>query len=250
MMGTMDSIGKKPMDKADIGINGLFDLLEDKVVGRISPYMDDEDFMFNGVWTKDEASGQVKKFGYEEYLSYIIRRRRNTQIFAVEKSRRMRISWLFCGLYLYDALSRKNHNNFVASRKLGSSAELLGRMRFIYEHIPREDWVVPEIKCRVDSEGKGFIRIDVPDNNSSIEAVAEGRDQLRQYTATNILLDEFAFWNDAEGSWAALKPTIEGGGHIDIVSTANRGSFMYRLLYEGDVPTDIYGVTESNDVEA
>jgi len=228
-------VGKKPSEPVDIGLGGLLDILEKQIAGRICPYEDESDFIFNAVWTRDEASGEVRKFEYEDYLDYIIKRRKGCQVFAIEKSRRMRISWLFTAIYLYDILVYKNHANYIASRKLGSSAELLGRMRFIYDHIPRTEWDVPAIKCRVDTEGKGYIRIDVPDNDSFVEAVAEGRDQLRQYTATNILLDEFAFWNDAEGSWAALKPTIEGGGHIDMISTANRGSFMYRLLYEENV---------------
>jgi len=144
----------------------------------------------------------------------------------------MFITWLMSCIYLHDILTQRNHSNFLCSQKLESSCELLERTRFIHEHLSREFWPdLPGIVTHVGPRGVGLRTVECRETGSKLEAVAQGRDQLRQYTATNILLDEFAFWDQAEESWGALKPTIEGGGHIDMVSTPELGAFMYRLLY-------------------
>lgn len=202
-----------------------------------SPFADAWDFLSRAVFTRDEARGEIRRFPAErDYLRYLVEVRPRYRIFAVEKSRRMYISWLFCGLYLYDTLTQSNHANYIGSRKLETSCELLGRIYQVYESIPAVVWPdKPQLQTHAGYSGKGYRRLDCAATGSFLEAVAQGKDQLRQYTATNILLDEFAFWEQAEESWGALKPTIEGGGHIDMVSTPELGSYMYDLLYDTGV---------------
>ena len=198
-----------------------------------SPFSDTMDFLTRAVWTVDEARGEVRQFPAElEYIRYIVEERVKHPLFAIEKSRRMLVTWTFCAVYLYDVLTERNHADFIACRKLEASCELLGRMVAIYDHIPESVWGnKPGLVRHAGYSGKGYRRLDCPENNSFVEAVAEGKDQLRQYTASNILLDEFGFWQKAEESWGALRPTVEGGGHVDMVSTPELGAFMYRLLY-------------------
>jgi len=64
-------------------------------------------------------------------------------------------------------------------------------------------------------------------------AVGQGADQMRSYTASYVMLDEVAFWEQAEASWGALKPTIQGGGKICLISSANPGFFQ--RIVEGDI---------------
>ncbi len=145
----------------------------------------------------------------------------------------MLMTWWLLGLYLYDVLTQKNHANFVGSRKLEASAYLLGpeRMYGMWERIPVALWPEkPELICE-QKQGMGFALLRCPATGSYIQAIASGADQLRQYTASNILLDEFAFFERAAETWGAVLPTIQGGGHVDVVSTANLGSYMYDLLH-------------------
>lgn len=201
---------------------------------RADPFTDAWDFLSRAVWTEDQASGRVRQFPYHlEYVRELVRQRDGCPIFCVEKSRRMVCSWTFCALYLYDTLTQPNHANYIGSRALGPSSELVDRLVFIHEHIPASVWPdKPAIKTYAGPGGQGTGVVEVPSIGSFCRAVAQGKDQLRQFTASNILLDEFAFWEKAEESWGALKPTVQGGGHIDIISTPELGSFMYRLIYE------------------
>jgi hypothetical protein len=211
-------------------------MVEELITAGFSPFADAWDFCCRAVFTRDEARGEVRPFPRYNYLAKLLDARAGHLLFAVEKSRRMYVSWFFVCIYLYDTLTQPNHANYIASRKLETSCELLGRMYQVYESIPTAIWAKkPSFICHAGPTGQGFRRLDCPAVGSHCEAVAEGKDQLRQYTASNILLDEFAFWEKAEESWSALRPTVEGGGHIDIVSTPELGSFMYELLYEGGV---------------
>ncbi len=195
-----------------------------------APFCDEWDWLCRGVITLDEAAGTVREFPQWPYLRHLTERRRalyhNPSVHAYEKSRRMLVTWWMLSLYLYDTLTQWNHANFVGSRKLEASAYLLGpqRMLGIWERIPASVWphkpqLVPETK-----NGLGFERLLCPETGSYVQAIASGADQLRQYTASNVFCDEIAFWERWSDSWSAIRPTIEGGGHVDLVTTANLGA--------------------------
>lgn len=207
------------------------------------PFSSEWDFLRRACITKDEASGQLRPFPADlehdgerrfAYLEYLTETRKQHPIFAVEKSRRMMITWWLLCLYLYDTLTQRNHANYVGSRKMESSAYLLGEERIlgVYKRIPRDVWpdkpeLIPSGKL-----GMGYSTLSCPATGSYIQAIASGADQLRQYTASNVLMDEFAFWERARESWTSIKPTIDGGGHVDMVSTPELGAYMYDLLYD------------------
>ena len=69
-----------------------------------------------------------------------------------------------------------------------------------------------------------------------VKGIAQGPDQLRQYTASAILCDEMAFWDKAEQTWGALKPTVQGGGQVTMISSAGPGFFQ--RLVEGRLTDD------------
>jgi hypothetical protein len=202
-----------------------------------SPFTDEWDFLARAVITKDEASGRLRPFPHFEYLEHLTRRRRETyyapSIHAYEKSRRLLISWWLLCLYLYDTLTQPNHANFVGSRKLESSAYFLGEERIlgVYNRIPADEWpnkprLVPGAKHK-----KGYESLHCPETGSYLQAIASGADQLRQYTASNIFADEIAFWERWQESWGAMLPCIEGGGHIDLVTTPDLGAEAEAIYY-------------------
>jgi len=200
-----------------------------------SPFTDAWDFLCRVCITKDEASGSFRAWPADyEYLQYLTQERSRHRIFAVEKSRRMMVTWWMLALYLYDTLTQANQANFIGSRKLESSAYLLGEERILglYQRIPPDVW---RGKPTIEATGKhahGYTLLKCPATGSYIQAIASGADQLRQYTASNVLLDEFAFFERAEETWGAILPTIQGGGHVDIVSTPELGAYMHELIYE------------------
>jgi hypothetical protein len=198
---------------------------------RRDPYQ----FLVDCVWTLDQASQQVRRFpdvaddvrcgcesGCKNYLQHLVTRWRHEKRLLVPKSRRVMVTWVMCGLHCWLARFFPGSTIAFVSRKQGlndseGAAELVRRVKFIEEHLPVE--VAPlEIKYN-------FARLAYPSIGSEIIGVAQGADQLRQYTLTAIFADEMAYWELASDTYSASLPTLEGGGRFTGVSSANPGFF-------------------------
>ncbi|KKW13333.1 MAG: hypothetical protein UY48_C0002G0024 [Candidatus Gottesmanbacteria bacterium GW2011_GWB1_49_7] len=192
-------------------------------------------FLTRQVFTRDEADPQapIKPFPDKEYLRLLTQRWVEEKLLAVPKSRRMLVSWALTALHLWDALLHEYRAIYIGARKLEGSEELVGRCKFIHEHL-RMPGLFPVVKTRAARASKhpeAVNALHVPETGSSIQAVAEGADQMRQYAASRYLGDEFAFWGKARATWTALKPAVEGGGQICIVSSPSPG-FMEAIVHD------------------
>lgn len=179
-------------------------------------------FVRDACFTQDEADeGRVKAFPDNPYLRHICDTWSVYKMLAIPKSRRMMLTWIMLALHLHLALFVPRSAIFVQSKKAEDSDYLLGdnRMLFIYRHLP--DWL----------HGYGLPTVQRKQfnltfsNGSIIKAVSQGADQLRGYTATAVLCDEIAFWERAHETWRALRPIVQGGGRVSLVSSAAPGFF-------------------------
>lgn len=140
----------------------------------------------------------------------------------------MLATWLFVCLYLWEAITVRGRLIFLQSKReedaVGSHTAgtgLLGRARFVLEHLPDE--LTPAYKATVN-------KIEFTSQNSTLWAIPQGPDVLRQHTASGILADEMAFQYLAEHAYTAAMPTIENGGKFTAISTANPGFFQKLFL--------------------
>lgn len=187
--------------------------------------------------TRDEADeGIIKPFPKKDYLYLIDQRFQTEKILLISKSRRMIVTWRLLALNLHEVMFKSNRTHFIQSKKAADSAYLMGddRMMFMYNRMlekhPLHPW--PRLLRKMkDNDGKGFDFLQFS-NGTSITAIAEGPDQLRQYTASRVYCTEMAFWENAEQTWKALRPTIQGGGQIVVDSSANPG-FFAEMIGEG-----------------
>ena len=178
-----------------------------------------------------DLKNPIKKFPTTEYLKQVsdVWLHADPPLVAFPKSRRMMMSWLVVLLHLHMSMFNEGSRIYFQSEKEPKSAELLDRAEFIYDHIPQElmpRWAIPVLK-----RYKKPPKIEFEKLNSFIEGVPEGARQLAQFTATAVVMDEAAFWHLGRESFAALKPTTEGGGRITVLSSAQRGWF-YDLCYD------------------
>jgi hypothetical protein len=178
-------------------------------------------FIRDCVWTRDEATGQVRRYPPHAYAELLVRRWQDHPLLVVPKSRRMVITWLFVAANYWLARFHVQAKVAFMARKLGKtdtegSSELVRRAWFIHRHVPA---LLPACEAEY-SVG----RLTFP-NGSEILALGEGADQARQHTFTSVLADEVVYWEQALETWVALRPTIEGGGRITAVSSAGKGFF-------------------------
>jgi hypothetical protein len=209
--GGHDPLGPQPLIVSPEAIAQRMDIYFD------NPWAMIED---GAIYTLDQADviNPVKLFPNRPWLQEITTEWLNEPLLAIFKSRRMTITWLFIFLHLWMVLFKEGRAVFFVSDKEEKSDELVQRAVFIYNHIPDELMLKPRIK-------PSYCYLEVPGLDSYIQGVAQGADQLRQYTASAIFADEFAFWEKARETFGASKPTIDGGGKFTCVSSPKEGFF-------------------------
>lgn len=205
---------------------------------RAHPYP----FLTECVWTLDQASQQVRRFpnyddpapscacapdGCKNYIDHLCNRWLQEKRLLVPKSRRVLVSWTMVSLHCWLARFFPGTTVAFVSRKQGlndseGAAELVRRVKFIEEHLPAELEPLPF--------QYNFARLKYPTIGSEIIGVAQGADQLRQYTLSAIFADEMAFWELAHDTYSASLPTLEGGGRFTGVSSANPGFFKQAVF--------------------
>jgi hypothetical protein len=148
----------------------------------------------------------------------------NPPLLLVPKARRMKLTWLFCAVHAWLACVRPYVNAFLVSSKEQKSIELLDRVEGILVRCPRDRYRPPTWTRQQD--------LLTLENGSHVWAVAEGADQLRQFSATAILADEIGTWSWPRASYTAMVPCIEGGGRLTLLSSAYPG--YWRELVAGE----------------
>jgi hypothetical protein len=186
-------------------------------------------FVTHFCYTLDSHDRQtpIKLFPNRQYLRELTALWLSHPLIVIAKSRQMMATWLFVCLYLWQALTIPGRLIFLQSKReedaignANAATGLLGRTRFVLDRLPPE--LKPAFKATTN-------KIEFP-NNSTIWAIPQGADILRQHTASAILSDEMAFQFQAEDAYTAAIPTIENGGQFTALSTANPGFFQ--KLYE------------------
>jgi phage FluMu gp28-like protein len=187
------------------------------------------------VWTQDEhakARGldYIRPFPQKAYLETIARIWAREPRLRIEKSRQLLITWLMASLHLHMALVSPGQRIAYQSKKFeDADAYLRDRFWFIYLHIPPA-FAVPRARYT-----RGAIEVFHEDSalpTSQIVAMAQGPEQLRQFTFSARLSDENAFQERQSEAHSAAKPTLDGGGKDTIVSSANGKNFFYQLGHE------------------
>ena len=184
-------------------------------------------FLADAVWTLDPTDKvqPVKKYPDDsspksEYLKLVANRMAEETLYCCVKHRRMIVTWTGCAMILWDAMFREGRFNAIVAAKEENSDELVRRCKFIYENIPKS--VLP---FKPDLQYK-YTELRFSEIDSTIKGFAQGTDQLRQFGCSRIFGDEVGIWSHPRQAFTAMKPTLEGGGKVTLVSTRRPGFFQ------------------------
>ena len=189
-------------------------------------------FLEHFVFTCDQhdEDNPVKPFPVDRpHIRPLVQLWLDNPLIALVKSRQMVMTWLFCCLYLWEAmfhpgrlvmLQSKREEDAIGDETAGDG--LMGRVKFVLNHIPRVGIVVPVYRARAN-------RLEFPAINSTIWAIPQGADIIRQRTASGILSDECGFQDEFANAYTAAIPCIRGGGRFTALSTANPGFFQHLI---------------------
>ena len=175
--------------------------------------------------TIDQASKQIRPYPSADdptyaYLNYVTQQMVEESLLAIIKHRRMIITWGgIVSIATWDTMFHEATDVGFVCKKEEDSDDLVRRCKFQLENLPKEKLLkIPEWEYK-------YTEIRFSEINSRIKGIAMGEDQARQYTFSRVFIDEAAFQPKCKGTFVGLKPTLEGGGKICMVSTRYPGFF-------------------------
>jgi len=160
------------------------------------------------------------------------------------KARQLGITWLTLAYATHGLLNNKGYSVVALSRRDEDAMELIHRMSIILDNMP--EWMCIEAKKAPD----GYCGLVWVATNHDIEihkrdargklydelfsrctAFSASKDSGRSFTASLVIIDEWAFQQWAREIWAASYPTINRptGGKVIGLSTALKGTLFQEI---------------------
>jgi hypothetical protein len=145
----------------------------------------------------------------EETLQTIV----DNRMLIVLKARQLGLSWLVLCYVLWSMLFHPSATVLIFSKRDEEAIELLDvRLKGIYQRLP------PWMQCkRVELDAKHDW---VLSNGSSAKAFPTTGG--RSYTGSIVLVDEADFVEDLDSLLNAVKPTVDAGGQMIMISTVDK----------------------------
>lgn len=143
------------------------------------------------------------------------------------KSRQMLISWLLCAYAVWRTLFHNGNRVLFLSIRESDAFKMKHRVDHILANLP--DIISYQLDQRiVDNESEITF-----EGGSSMMFLPSSDNPGRSLTATDVILDEHAFHRHDLAMYAAIKPTLSGGGNCFSVSTPNGVGNLFHALKVG-----------------
>lgn len=137
------------------------------------------------------------------------------RLVLILKARQLGISWICCWYALWLCFWQPGKFVLLLSRGQDEANEMLRRVKVLYLRLP--DWM--------KAAGPQVIKLNTEEiaweNESRIQSLPASPGSGRSFTASLAIMDEAAFMQYATEVYTALKPTVDGGGSLIVLSTAN-----------------------------
>lgn len=179
-------------------------------------------------WQHKKLDSPYHLIPKKEYIQDICDIFQTEDLIAIEKTRQMMASWIFCGLALWYTMFAEGRRTFLMSKKEKDANALVERCKFIYDRLPEQ------IKNDYPRDPEKYLEMRWSKRNCIIQGVPEGADQVRSYTSSLIIMDEAAFQEKAEKAFEAAQPSVQGGGKLVMLSTANGREFFWRVIVDSE----------------
>ena len=147
------------------------------------------------------------------------------RLVLILKARQLGISWLCCSYALWLALFQPGRVILLFSQGEMEAMELLRRVKVMYHRLP--DWLRATLPTPTTENTTEFGW----SNGSFVRSLPATQRAGRSFTASLVIMDEAAHIQWAGQLYTAMKPTIDGGGQLVVLSTANGIGNLFHLLW-------------------
>ena len=135
-------------------------------------------------------------------------------LLTILKARQLGLSWLILAYALWLILFRPGSQVLMFSRRDDEAQELLQRLKGMHEHLP------PFLQAETGADNDH--EFELPGLGSVAKSFPTTKNSGRSYTATLVIIDEADFIQWLKQLITAVKPTIDAGGQLIMISTADK----------------------------
>lgn len=167
-----------------------------------------------GVWTQP--------FDLWPAQERVLEQMQADRLLLLLKARQIGMTWLSCAYVLWRCLSEPYTTVLLFSQGQLEANELIRRIAFLY-HTHAD--VLPAMTTNNITELAWA-------NGSRVKSLPATRKAGRSFTASIVVLDEFAFMQWGTDLLAAVKPTIDGGGQLIILSSADGNGSAFHQFWQ------------------
>lgn len=160
----------------------------------------------------------------------------NNKLSIVLKARQLGLSWLALAYAVHGLIFSPGYSVVALSKREDEAKELVRRVKLILEYLPtfiirKKDKNLPDNYTGPTWDATTtYIQVFHPNSKvpSMFTSFTSSPDSARSFTASLVILDEWAFQMYAQEIWAAAYPVINRptGGKVIGISTAKIGSFF------------------------
>lgn len=165
-------------------------------------------------------------FGLYPFQEKVLRLWKENPYSIVLKSRQLGISTLAAGYALWLMIFHENKNILVLATTQNTARNLVTKVQFMYENLP--SWLrVPHIE-----NNKLSLKLE---NGSRVQAKSSSPDAARSEAVSLLILDEAAFIENIEETWASAQQTLAtGGGCIALSTPFGTGNWFHKTWEEAE----------------
>jgi len=177
-------------------------------------------FLLLWVQTEDAQNKDqpFQPFPNDIHLQVLTHYWQRERFLLVPKSRQLTITWLFCGLYLWESMFFPSRLTFFQNKKEEDADNNIKRTAVMHDRLPiwMKDWQ----PCK-----QTYCSLVFPRSRSEIRGIPAGAHHVRGSTATGVFADEMAFIESMDEVLAAVKPALGKVGKFTGVSSASPSYF-------------------------
>lgn len=145
-------------------------------------------------------------------------------LLVILKARQLGISWLACAYVLWLCTQHAGKTVLLFSQGQLEANELIDRIRFMHGAYRGEH---PLVALATDNTAELEWA-----NGSNVKSLPATRRAGRSFSASLVIFDEFAFMLFGAQLYGAAKPTIDDGGRLWIISSADGPGSAYHQFWQ------------------
>lgn len=146
------------------------------------------------------------------------------RLLVILKARQLGVSWLACAKVLHDCVTLPNQTWLLFSQGKFEANELIRRIGFLDAHHTERSRFPALVSAQISALTWA--------NGSRVMSLPATKRAGRSFTASGVVMDEYAHMEWGADLLAAVKPTIDGGGKLFIISSADGNGTDYHQTWQ------------------